>query len=116
MSNPFGRIMQHGYIVTDVNAVALQWVERLGVGPFYVLDRIVQDQYYYRGKLTPLELRLGFAYWGDIQVELVQPLNDADTLYHRAIRAAPGQINHCATVVKDLDALLTSRRLENRVI
>ena len=116
MSNPFGKIMQHGYIVPDVRAAATQWAQRLGVGPFYVLDRIVQDQYHYRGRQVPLELCLAFGYWGDIQIELIQPLNRADTLYHRALRDTPGVINHCATVVKDVDALIASRGLQEQVI
>jgi hypothetical protein len=116
MNSNFGTIMQHGYIVEDVAATARQWAERLGVGPFYILDRIAMDQYYYRGVRTDVELCLGFGYWGSIQIELIQPLSKTDTLYSRALRESPGQLNHCASQVKDLDALIASRKLEGRVI
>jgi hypothetical protein len=116
MSVGFGAIMQHGYIVEDVEKAAEEWAARVDVGPFYVLDRMRMDQYFFRGVRTDVELRLGFGYWHGIQIELIQPLNDADTLYRRALRGSAGKINHLATVVTDLDGLLASRRLENRVI
>jgi hypothetical protein len=115
MSNEFGTVMQQGYIVEDVAAAAHEWVTRVGAGPFYILDSVTQDQYYYRGKLTPLTLRLAFGYWGSMQIELVQQLNDADTLYSRAVKATPGKINHYATIVPDLEALLTKHKLHDRI-
>lgn len=116
MSSEFGELMQFGYIVDDVEAAAVDWVKRFGVGPFYVLDRISMDQYYFRGAKTELEIRLAFGYWGSMQIELIQPLNDADTLYARALRSAPGGLNHCAAVVPDLDTLLERHQLRDRVI
>jgi hypothetical protein len=116
MSSEFGEIMQFGYIVDDIEAAAADWVKHFGTGPFYSLDRISMEQYYYRGVQTPVELQLAFAYWGSIQIELIRPLCDADTLYARALRSSPGRLNHCATVVSDIDALLESRQLHGRVI
>ncbi len=116
MTAGFGRIMQHGYIVGDVEATAREWASRVGAGPFYILDRIRMDDYYYRGVRTPVELRLAFGYWGSIQIELIRPLDDADTLYSRALKSAPGRLNHCATVVSDIDGVLAAGDLGARVI
>jgi hypothetical protein len=112
----FGAIMQHGYVVDDVETVAMEWAERVNAGPFYVLDRTLMDQYYFRGERMDVELRLGFGYWHGMQIELIQQLNDADTLYKRALRTSAGQLNHFATLVPDLETLLTSRQLHDRVI
>lgn len=116
MSNDFGQVMQFGYIVDDVEASANEWAQRVGAGPFYVMDRIEMDQYYYRGVRTDVAMRLAFGYWGSIQIELIQPLSDTDTLYSRALRSSAGKLNHCATVVSDIDTLLARRQLQNRVI
>lgn len=116
MSNEFGQIMQHGYIVGDVETAAVEWARRVGAGPFYVLDHIAMDQYYFRGVRTDVELRLAFGYWGSLQIELIQPLGHSDTLYSRALRSTAGQLNHCATVVADIDGLLARRQLQNRVV
>jgi hypothetical protein len=116
MASEIGPVMQHGYIVEDVEKTAAEWIERAGVGPFYILERQAMENYYYRGKQTYLELKIAFAYWGSIQVELIQQLNDADTLYSRALRSSPGKLNHFASIVSDLDGLLARRKLESRVI
>jgi hypothetical protein len=108
--------MQHGYVVHDVEAAAAQWAQRVGAGPFYILDRLVLDQHYFHGVRTPIELRLGFGYWGSLQIELTQPLDDADTLYRRALRNEAGKLNHCATVVSNIDAVVAGRQLQARII
>ena len=116
MSTPFGQIMQHGYIVTSLEESARQWVERLGIGPFYIIEAVRLDEYTYRGKKTDLEMRIAFGYWGNIQIELVQPVSTTDTLYTRAVKTDAGKINHCATVVSDLDALIKSHKLQGKEI
>ena len=116
MSSEFGAIMQLGYVVKDVDAAAREWATRLSAGPFYLLDNMIFDQYYFRGIRTDLEMCLAFGYWNNMQIELIKPINDADTLYSRALRSSPGKLNHCATVVPDVDALLTRRQLQDRVI
>lgn len=116
MANEFGQIMQMGYIVEDVAVAAANWSARAGVGPFYVLDSLVMDQYYYRGVRVDVEMCLAFAYWGGVQIELIHPLSDTDTLYTRALKDAPGKLNHCATVVSDIDALLAGNNLKDKVI
>jgi hypothetical protein len=116
MHSEFGTIMQLGYIVEDVEAAAAEWTARTGVGPFYVLDRNAMDECYFRGVRTPAELRLGFGYWGGVQVELVQPLNGGTGFYREALRDGAGRLNHCASVVTDLDALLDKHALRDRVV
>ncbi len=115
MKNQFGDIMQLGYIVEDVPATAERWA-RLGVGPFYFLEGQTFDNYYYRGEKTELELNMAFAYWGDVQVELIQPVNATDNLYTAALKKSAGAINHYATVISDLDGLLDRHQLRDRII
>jgi methylmalonyl-CoA/ethylmalonyl-CoA epimerase len=115
MNSEFGTIMQLGYIVEDAAAAAAEWSARVGVGPFYVLDRNAMDDCYFRGVRTPAEMKLAFGYWGSVQVELVEPLNGGTGFYREALRGA-GKLNHCATVVSDLDALLDQHKLRDRVI
>ena len=116
MKPDFGPIMQHGYVVNDVTETAQYWAEKIGVGPFYLIEHIAIDQYYYRGAHTELELKLGFAYWGNIQIELIQQLNEAPTLYSEAAKNEAGKLNHCATIVENLDSLLETHNLNDQII
>ncbi len=74
------------------------------------------DNYRYRGVAANCALRIALGYWGSIQIELIQPLNDADTLYTRDLPNEVGKINHYATNVSDLDGLLMTWRLHDRVL
>ena len=112
----FGEVMQLGYVVEDIHSTALEWVERVGAGPFYVIDRQPFDNYFYRGEKVELELSIAFGYWGDMQVELIKPLNDARTFYTDALATGAGRLNHYATVVKDIDGLLQRNNLQDRVV
>jgi len=111
----FGPIVQHGFVVEDSDAAARAWAERTGAGPFYVFDPVVLDNYLYRGKPTTTVLKIAIGFWGETQIELIQPVRD-DGLYARAVREAPGQLNHYAVYVDDLEALLDRRRLRDRVL
>lgn len=115
MTADFGRIVQQGYVVGDAEAAAKLWAERTGAGPFYVMDHQL-DSYVYRGVPTPLRLRIAFGYWADMQIELIQPLDAADSLYSRALETDAGKLNHYACLVDDLDGLLARRGLQDRVL
>jgi methylmalonyl-CoA/ethylmalonyl-CoA epimerase len=115
MNGAFGQVMQHGYVVHDVDEVAREWAGRVGAGPFYVFDRMVMEQSF-RGKRVEVETRLAFGYWGSIQIELIQPLNDVETLYSQGLRDAPGMLHHMATIVPDLSSLLVNQGLEDHVM
>lgn len=115
VANGLGEIVQHGYVVTDAEKSAIEWFDRIGAGPFYMGD-VTLDNYVYRGVPTECELKIAIGYWGGIQIELIEPLNEADMLYTRALPAEAGKLNHFATHVSDLDALLESRNLKNRVL
>jgi hypothetical protein len=115
MTTDFGRIVQQGYVVADADAAAREWAARTGAGPFYVMDHQL-DAYVYRGVPTPIGLRIAFGFWADMQIELIQPLGEADSLYSRAGRADAGRLNHYACLVDDLDSLLARRKLQDRVL
>lgn len=118
MSVNLGDVFQQGYIVDDVAKSAQEWAERTGAGPFYVMDHLAMEHYYYQGVQTPVEMRLAFGYWGPMQIELIQPLGSAVSLYSDALKSGgAGKLNHCATVIDgDLDELLARYGLKDQII
>lgn len=111
----FGEINQHGYIVSDADKAALRYFELVGAGPFYVGDFTLEN-YRYRGVERECRLRIAVGYWGTIQVEFIQPLSAAGTLYPDALPQADGLLNHFAMPVADIDAWLAERKLAGRVL
>jgi hypothetical protein len=80
MSRTFGKIAQIGYVVEDIHASMDEWV-RHGVGPWFYIDNVVTDFFRYRGSDSDMKMSVAIANSGDIQIELIQPRNDAPSVY-----------------------------------
>ena len=90
--------MQISYVVRDMDAAIDHWTKVMGVGPFFVLDHVGFDEIVYRGKPSPVDMGVAIAYWGDIQIELVQPHNDAPSIFRDFLAArGEGQQHVCVT-------------------
>ncbi len=102
----FGPIRQVAYIVTDMDTAIETWHGQLGVGPFAV-TRGVQPLRgsRYRGEPSgEVTLSIGFAYIGDVQLELILQLNDTPSMYKESIDRGHFGLHHYAFCVDDFDA------------
>ena len=95
MSNVFGAVVQQGYVVPDIDAAMKHWVAR-GIGPFF-LEHLKNFDGVVDGKPVKLELKAAFAYSGDQQIEVIQPLGDTACIYEEYLRTHPdGGLQHLA--------------------
>ena len=65
MSRIFGPVRQNGYIVRDIDAAMKHWVEVMGVGPWYYIDRVQTDWFRHRGVDSAVEMSIALANSGD---------------------------------------------------
>lgn len=112
----FGPILQSGYVVADWEQAARHWIERLGVGPFFVLRHVEFAECYYRGAPTDADLTVAIAYTGDHQIELVQQHNDAPSIYTEFLARAPHGLQHVGALTADLDRSLDETGLREKRI
>jgi Glyoxalase/Bleomycin resistance protein/Dioxygenase superfamily len=75
------RFFQLGYVVDDVVAAALTWVETFGVGPFHVLPVVDQQLSYHDGDVHTIRLQVAVAQAGPVQIELIQQHCDTPSIY-----------------------------------
>ena len=104
MSRLFGDIAQIGYVVRDVRASMDHWI-RLGVGPWFYVDRVETDYFRHRGLDSPVELSIAVANSGDIQIELIQQRNNAPSMYKEFLDAGREGAQHVAYWTKHYQAL-----------
>jgi len=76
-----GDIIQMAYLPEDFDAALRYWTETVGVGPFFLMENIQLGEMRYRGQPTDAVFSIAIAYWGDIQIELIRPENDAPSIY-----------------------------------
>lgn len=76
-----GPIMQIAFYPRDFDASLRYWTQMMGVGPFFLLENIQLGDMRYLGEPSDFVFSLALAYWGDIQVELIRPENNAPSIY-----------------------------------
>jgi hypothetical protein len=90
---PFGQpvdaVIQMAYYVPDIEAGMKWWTAQLGVGPWFVLDRIGDTGVTYRGEPSDAEFRIALAYSGHMMIELIQTLDDRPSIY-KEVRESRG--------------------------
>ncbi|RVQ66569.1 VOC family protein [Croceicoccus ponticola] len=98
-----GPIMQQAYLPRDFDAALEYWTKTMGVGPFFLLEDIRLGDMTCMGEPTDAVFAVAIAYWGDIQIELVRPQNDAPAHYTGKYAVTDG-LHHTCHVVPDIAA------------
>jgi hypothetical protein len=97
--------MQAAFIVDDVEAAALRWVETTGIGPFLLVPHVALAEYTYRGERREgLDFSVALAQSGGVQIELVQQHCDSPSAYRDTIARGAQGFHHLAIYCDDYDA------------
>ena len=106
MSKLFGPVVQQGYVVPDIEAAIEHWLAR-GIGPFFIAD-IKGMSGIYDGEQIFADMRAGFAYCGDQQIEVITPKGTSPSIYKDYLQSNPnGGLQHLAYWVDDIDKTLS---------
>lgn len=108
-----GPATQLGFVVRNIEASMQHWIDTFGVGPFVFMERGVSQPVsvtYHRGQPVSVELRLAFAYMGDVQIELIEQTNDASSPYTEFLASGREGLQHLGFWVHDHDE--ATRRVE----
>jgi catechol 2,3-dioxygenase-like lactoylglutathione lyase family enzyme len=97
-----GEVMQIAFIPADFDAALRFWTETMGVGPFFLIDRVKMTDAKYRGAAADFNFSVAIAYWGDLQVELVRQHDDAPSIYKEWRDAGREGLHHVCLVTPDL--------------
>jgi methylmalonyl-CoA/ethylmalonyl-CoA epimerase len=104
---PLKRIVQIGIVVADRDRTTQLLTSVFGIGPFRLVewpDR-AESKYYYRGVEEKIRIRQAFVQLGDVEVELIQPLEGRNA-YQDFLDQTGGGIHHVLFEVSDIDPVL----------
>ncbi len=79
MDKPTDRtVFQNAWVVDDLEAACMKWVDQMGVGPFFVSEYPAGtfEEVLYRGEPADLSMNVAIAQAGNVQVELIEPFTD----------------------------------------
>jgi hypothetical protein len=105
LSRIFGAVRQNGYVVRDINAAMDHWVKVMGVGPWFYIENVKTDWFRHRGQDSPVAMSIALANSGDLQIELIQPRNDAPSLYKEFLDAGHEGLQHMSYWTDDYQGL-----------
>lgn len=108
MINPQKRnrqYMQMCWVVTDLEAAIDKWVKTAGAGPFFVFGAFHFDDSHYRGQ--PMDVapcRASIGYFGDMQIELVEPKGDEPGIWRDVVPPGQSGFHHTGLYSENYDA------------
>ena len=91
---PDDGIIQMAYVVTDIHRAMNLWISKLNVGPWFLLPSFTGDDPQYRGKPSRADVSLAMSFAGHMNVELIQPNNDAPSVYREVLEARGPGFHH----------------------
>jgi hypothetical protein len=99
-----GRQMQMAWVVNDLDQALRYWTAELGVGPFVVFEGSVGNRkVLHRGCQTGFDMSLAFSYIGDMQIEVIAPLNDEPSPYREFLASGREGLHHLGFWPEDFD-------------
>lgn len=98
-----GPVMQMAWLPEDFDAAIAHWTGTMGVGPFFLVENVALQDMRYRGAPSDAVFTLALSYWGDIQIELIRPENDAPSIY-RGAYAVTDRLHHVCLLTGDIAA------------
>ncbi|WP_063721737.1 zinc-binding dehydrogenase [Nocardia vinacea] len=94
-ANMFGTIRQLGYVVRDIEA-SMQGFVDCGIGPWFYLEGVQPGNFTYRGRPSAMAMNVAVANSGNIQIELIQPIDDEPSMYKDFLDAGNEGLQHVA--------------------
>jgi len=105
LSKPTDRtVFQNAWVVDDVEAACMKWVNEMGVGPFYVTEYVdAFTELTYRGQPAELSMFVAIAQAGPVQIEIIQPTVER-CAYRDSVPAGASGFHHICVWTHDIDA------------
>jgi methylmalonyl-CoA/ethylmalonyl-CoA epimerase len=104
------RLVQVGIVVPDLDKTTGLLNSLFGIGPFrsVVWPNRPESRYQYRGVEEHIRLSQAFVQLGQVEIELIQPLEGERNAYKEFLDQTGGGIHHVLFEVKDIDSVLAA--------
>jgi len=102
----FTKTMQIGIVVRDLDATMRKYVDEYGIGPWKIYEFNAKGLREY-GQPVKRSWRLAVAMVGQLQWELIEPLDD-ESIYARFLAGKGGGVHHIAVAAQSFDEMLAT--------
>lgn len=99
-------ILQHAWVVPNLDEAIRHWHRTLGVGPFLVNRNLAISEPRHRGQPRAVPFSTAVAQSGSAQIELVEQHDDGPSAFRDTVPAGATRLHHVAILAEDYDATL----------
>lgn len=96
-------IQQYAYVVDDIEAACMRWVDLVGAGPFFLMPHHKSRDTVYRGKPCDVDVSYAFGQAGPAHIQLIQVHNDEPSCYGDMYKKGEQGFHHFAILVPDIE-------------
>ena len=89
-----GSVTQVAYVTHDLQRAMAYWMETMKAGPFFVMTTPPGLHMSYRGRPGTDTITAGVAFCGACNIEIVQPTNDAPSIFREVLAARGEGLHH----------------------
>jgi hypothetical protein len=104
------KAVQIGIVVPNLEQSSRLLSELFGLGPFKFLEwpNRPDSKYWFRDREENIRIRQGFVQAGDLELELIQPIEGEQNAYRQFRNEHGGGIHHVLFEVDDMDAIVAT--------
>jgi len=102
--------VQIGIVVPDLDQSTRILQDLFGLGPFKFIEwpNRPDSKYWFRGNEESIRIKQGFVQAGNLELELIQPLEGERNAYRQFLDAKGGGIHHVLFEVDNMDAMVAA--------
>jgi hypothetical protein len=100
---PDNGIIQMAYVVENMQQAIDQWVKKLKVGPWFLIEHFSGVDPLYRGQPSKADVALAMSFAGHMNIELIQENNHAPSVYRETIEKRGYGFHHWGVATKNFD-------------
>jgi glyoxalase/bleomycin resistance protein/dioxygenase superfamily protein len=111
---PLGQPHHCAYVVEDIETTVSRLVDRLGAGPFFLIENVPLENVLSRGEPAQFVHNSAFGYCGHGAIELIETVALAPERVEKGFSAPRPRIQHVAYVVPPAEVVDVRTSLEER--
>lgn len=109
-------VMQMAYLRDDIEVAMKYWIEVMGVGPFFYVEDPGLQNVMFQGQPATPRMSIALAYWGDVQIELIQSRGGSPSIYSDSPYAIKGLHHSCVKTESMDDVIAAIKQVGGHVV
>lgn len=98
-------VIQHGYVVRDLEASLAYWQDTMRAGPFFLVDNALEGLVY-RGQVTSVTWTTALTCRGNMLIEIIRQNDESPSIYREQLDTIGPGFHHFMLKVPDFDTTL----------